>query len=130
MSDEQCDHSWGGTEEVETSGGIVHSPLCRHCGAVKLEVGRQRAERQRQAWIDREVVAPLTAADKTLVEAPGRAIEAKRSPLTQQGVDTPDKPKGWPVGSVANPRLDPVGHRIQHPVPQLIHFPSQGRLAL
>ncbi len=57
MSD-QCEHAWGEVEEVELGIGIVHSPLCKHCGAVKLEVGRQVAERRRQAWLEREVRVP------------------------------------------------------------------------
>lgn len=47
MSDENCQHSWGEVEEVESLMGIIYSPICRHCGAVKLEVGRQAAERRR-----------------------------------------------------------------------------------
>lgn len=59
MSDDQCDHVWGEPEEVELAGmGVVHSPLCKHCGAVKLEVGRQAAERRRMAWLEREAIAP------------------------------------------------------------------------
>lgn len=56
-----CEHSWGESEEVEISGlGPVHSPICRHCGAAKIEVGRQLAERQRQEWRERGV-APAVA---------------------------------------------------------------------
>lgn len=61
MSAEQCEHVWGDVEEVELGIGIVHSPLCKHCGAVKLEVGRRVAERRRQDWIDQNAVAPKVA---------------------------------------------------------------------
>lgn len=40
--DEDCQHVWGDAELCETRFGLMHSPTCRHCGAVKLEVERRR----------------------------------------------------------------------------------------
>lgn len=45
MSDEPevCDHSWGDAEMCETPLGNISSPVCRHCGAVKLVEDRRRS---------------------------------------------------------------------------------------
>lgn len=58
MSEGQCEHVWGAVEEVELSIGTVHSPLCKHCGAAKLEVGRRAAEQRRADFIAKESLLP------------------------------------------------------------------------
>jgi hypothetical protein len=45
--DQACTHEWGPPEEVELGIGTVFSPLCTHCGAVKLQLGEQAWRRQR-----------------------------------------------------------------------------------
>ncbi len=55
MSD-LCEHKWGiEPEEVETALGTVHSPLCVHCGAVKLVEENRAAERRRADWAARPI---------------------------------------------------------------------------
>lgn len=44
MSD-ACTHRWGAAEECETTLGTFFSPVCRDCGAVKLEVDRNARQR-------------------------------------------------------------------------------------
>lgn len=58
MSADGCEHEWGPVEEVELGLGTVHTPLCKHCGAAKLEVGRLAARRTREAWAGRLAPAP------------------------------------------------------------------------
>ena len=55
MSDEiqdeaACVHSWGEPEEVELGLGTLLSPLCRHCGAVKIQEENRAYERRRLAF--------------------------------------------------------------------------------
>lgn len=45
--DEACVHSWGEPEEVELGLGTLRSPLCKHCGAVKLQEEHRAHERRR-----------------------------------------------------------------------------------
>jgi hypothetical protein len=43
-----CIHLWGDTPElVETSLGDLNSPLCKHCGAVKIVEEHRASERRR-----------------------------------------------------------------------------------
>lgn len=49
MSDDaegQCVHIWGDPEEVELGLGTLFSPLCKLCGAVKLQEQNRAYERQ------------------------------------------------------------------------------------
>lgn len=74
---EACEqHSWGEAEECETSLGVMWSPTCKHCGAVKLELERRaraRAEVDRRLAAAAEVRTPLPpAGDPGLVPAPAR----------------------------------------------------------
>ena len=51
--DEACEvHFWGEAEDCETSLGNMWSPVCKHCGAVKLEVDRRARSR---AEVDRRL---------------------------------------------------------------------------
>lgn len=55
MNDDACEqHSWGEAEECETSLGVMLSPTCKHCGAVKLELDRRARAR---AEVDRRLAA-------------------------------------------------------------------------
>lgn len=87
MSTEGCEHSWGDPEVVEVRMGIVHSPLCKHCGAVKLEVGGQAAERRRQAWLDQEAAGPRVAIVVPIVglSPPWGVVRAIRAFREEQG---------------------------------------------
>jgi hypothetical protein len=38
MTTDTCDHTWGEAEECETGRGLVRSPICTQCGALKHEV--------------------------------------------------------------------------------------------
>lgn len=62
MSDDtQCLHTWGAPELVECALGELNSPLCVHCGAVKLVEENRAAERQRAAYAARPVNRPVLA---------------------------------------------------------------------
>ena len=52
MSD-GCDHQWGPAELCETHLGEVQSPLCKHCGSVKLLVEEEQARRNHAALSER-----------------------------------------------------------------------------
>lgn len=45
MNTDECTHEWGPAELVETGMGEINSPICNHCGEVKL-VHEQRAARR------------------------------------------------------------------------------------
>jgi hypothetical protein len=64
MTDEShCIHLWGDTPElVETSLGELCSPLCQHCGAVKLEEEHRAHERRRQEIAARLINRPTPLA--------------------------------------------------------------------
>lgn len=58
--DEPCVHSWGEPEEVELGLGTLWSPLCKHCGAVKLQEEHRAHERRRIEFMLQSANAPLT----------------------------------------------------------------------
>lgn len=58
MSDDTCQHTWGPCEIVECSLGEVNSPLCVHCGAVKLVEETRAAQRRHAEYIARPVNFP------------------------------------------------------------------------
>ncbi len=35
---DQCSHTWGEAEECETGRGLIRTPICTACGALKHEV--------------------------------------------------------------------------------------------
>lgn len=60
MNDDICHHEWGEAELCEISShGNVHSPVCRHCGAVKFEVDLEAGRRERRAIAERPINLPL-----------------------------------------------------------------------
>lgn len=52
MNDEQCNHAWGEAEECETGRGIVRTPVCNHCGALKFEEDLRARRRVEAARIE------------------------------------------------------------------------------
>lgn len=40
-----CVHAWGEAEECETGMGLVRSPVCQHCGALKFDVDLRERRR-------------------------------------------------------------------------------------
>lgn len=59
--DTGCDHEWGSEPElVETGLGELLSPLCKHCGAVKL-VEEDRAADRRYREIAEKLYQPKPA---------------------------------------------------------------------
>lgn len=59
MNDDVCHHEWGEAELCEISShGNVHSPVCRHCGAVKFEVDLEAGRRERLAIAARPINYP------------------------------------------------------------------------
>lgn len=38
MSADHCTHTWGEAEECETGRGLIRTPICTQCGALKHEV--------------------------------------------------------------------------------------------
>lgn len=73
MNDEACEvHSWGDAEDCETTHGNIRSPVCKHCGAIKLEHdmrARTRMENDRRLAALAPIPAPLPSA---AVPAPAR----------------------------------------------------------
>jgi hypothetical protein len=64
---EDCVHTWGEAELCETRLGNISSPVCRHCGAVKL------LEEQR-------IFAAASALVKSVFEKPALAVGTEPSP--------------------------------------------------
>lgn len=63
MTDDICRHEWGEAELCEISShGNVHSPVCRHCGAVKFEVDLEAGRRERLALAERPINLPAALA--------------------------------------------------------------------
>jgi hypothetical protein len=61
MIEDACkSHEWGEAELVESLllGRELMSPLCRHCGAVKLEEDLRASDRHRAALAERPINRP------------------------------------------------------------------------
>jgi hypothetical protein len=68
--DSHCQHLWGTEPElVETAFGEVHSPLCEHCGAVKLIEEHRASERRRADFAARLINLPAAAPERPRVHA-------------------------------------------------------------
>ncbi len=57
MNDDTCQHVWGEAEECETRMGLMRSPVCTICGALKAEVDQHAHDRAEQARNERAVHA-------------------------------------------------------------------------
>jgi hypothetical protein len=72
--DTQCLHEWGPPELVECALGELNSPLCVHCGAVKLVEENRAAERRRLAYAAQPINRPPVMASN--IPPAGKKVHA------------------------------------------------------
>lgn len=58
MNADDCKHEWGPAELVETGMGEMNSPICKHCGAVKLLHDEEANRRHRAEVLQRTINRP------------------------------------------------------------------------
>jgi len=52
MTNDDCTHTWGEAEECETGYGLVRTPVCTQCGAIKHQVDLVARRKLEASWIE------------------------------------------------------------------------------